>query len=539
MIAKITRGGNTGKLIAYLYGPGRANEHTDPHLVASWEGFAPDPGRTNSATATAVRKQLVNALDLRVHQAGQRAPSRHVWHCSIRAAPQDHHLTDAEWADIARRVVAVTGIAPEGDPDGCRWVAVRHADDHIHIAATTVRGDLRPARHWNDYLTADRELARIEIDYALRRVPRGDRTAASRPTRAEREKAHRAGHTGTARECLRTLIRTAVAAASSPEEFLALLAHTPDVLVELHRLPSGDIRGYKAALRGDTNAAGEPVWYAGSTLAEDLSWPRIRQRLPAASFHAPASWHRTADAIEGIPHHLHHAPDPAAQAHINALGETLDLLPLLAPPILRAQLQSAAAAFERATRSRIRAQHDQARALRTTIRALLRQPPPPRGDATFAMLVDALIIAVIAAHHWHRSRRHDQQAAAAHQTLVHLHAAYRQATEAPPLGVAHHPWPQADTHARHLHYLRRTLPAHAQQIIDDPAFPHLSAALSTAEAAGHELDRLLRQATHQRPLDNAHAPARLLIWRIQRLTASATSTRPHPTAAPRQARRHR
>lgn len=120
MIAKITRGGNTGKLIAYLYGPGRANEHTAPHLVTSWDGFAPDPGRTSSITATAVRKQLVNALDLRVHQAGQRAPSRHVWHCSIRAGPQDRHLTDTEWADIARRVVAATGIAPEGDPDGCR-----------------------------------------------------------------------------------------------------------------------------------------------------------------------------------------------------------------------------------------------------------------------------------------------------------------------------------------------------------------------------------------------------------------------------------
>ncbi|RKN52293.1 mobilization protein, partial [Streptomyces klenkii] len=224
MIAKITGGQDTGKLIAYLYGPGKANEHTDPQLVASWDGFAPDPGRSTDFNAT--KKQLVKALDLRVKQAGDRAPKRHVWHCSLRAAPEDRLLSDQEWADIARRVVHATGIAPDGDPDGCRWVAVRHAEDHIHIAATKVRGDLRPARHWNDYLTADQELASIEKEYGLRQVARGDRTAAQRPTRAEKEKAHRTGHQATARERLRVAVRTALSIATTPEEFLSILAGT-------------------------------------------------------------------------------------------------------------------------------------------------------------------------------------------------------------------------------------------------------------------------------------------------------------------------
>lgn len=227
MIAKIGSGKDTAGLIRYLYGPGRANEHTDPHLVASWDGFAPDPGRTDD-NVTATRKLLVADLDLHVKQARRlgRAPKQHVWHCSIRAAPEDRTLSDAEWATIARRVLAVAGIAPDEDPDGCRWIAVRHAADHIHIAATTVRGDLRPARHWNDYLTADKELAAVEKEYGLRQVRRGDRTAAKRPTRAEREKARRSGHATTARERLRTTARTAVAAAASPEEFLALLTTT-------------------------------------------------------------------------------------------------------------------------------------------------------------------------------------------------------------------------------------------------------------------------------------------------------------------------
>ncbi|GHF17451.1 relaxase/mobilization nuclease domain-containing protein [Streptomyces griseoluteus] len=281
MIAKIGSGKSTTGLIRYLFDTKKAKDHTDPHLVASWDGFAPDPGRADDFDAT--KKRLVADLDLRVKQARRlgRAPDRHVWHCSVRAAPGDRHLTDAEWADIARRIVAATGIAPQGDLDGCRWVAVRHADDHIHIAATKVRGDLRTARHWNDYLTADKELAAIEKEYGLQRVVRGDRTAAKRPTRAETEKARRAGTTRTSRERLRTTVRQLVSIASSMEEFLHLLGGVEGVLVDVQRFPSGDVRGYKVAVEGDTNAAGEPVWFSGAKLAPDLSYPKIRERLTA------------------------------------------------------------------------------------------------------------------------------------------------------------------------------------------------------------------------------------------------------------------
>jgi hypothetical protein len=30
-------GGDVGGLLRYLYGPGRENEHIDPHQVASWD----------------------------------------------------------------------------------------------------------------------------------------------------------------------------------------------------------------------------------------------------------------------------------------------------------------------------------------------------------------------------------------------------------------------------------------------------------------------------------------------------------------------
>ena len=37
MIGKVLRGSRVGGLLHYLYGPGRSNEHQDPHLVGSWD----------------------------------------------------------------------------------------------------------------------------------------------------------------------------------------------------------------------------------------------------------------------------------------------------------------------------------------------------------------------------------------------------------------------------------------------------------------------------------------------------------------------
>lgn len=474
MIAKISSGKDTAGLIRYLYGPGRANEHTDPHLVASFDGFAPDPGRTTDPAAT--RRRLVADIDLRVKQARRlgRAPERHVWHCSIRAATEDRLLSDAEWADIARRVVHATGIAPAGDPDGCRWVAVRHAEDHIHIAATKVRGDLRPARHWNDYLTADRELAAIEKVYGLRRVPRGDRTAAKRPTRAETEKARRTGQPSTARERLRSTVRTVIAACTSPEEFVGVLGNLDGVLVEVKYFPSGEVRGYKIALEGDTSPAGEPIWYSGSKLAPDLSFPQVRERLTATDHQAAHprqndAWREAALAAEQIHGQLGTGNDSADQAQLAAFGEALDALPFVAPAEIRPQLRRAATAFERATRSRIRAEHHHARALRGAIRAM-RTQPAPRDGAGLAMFLDAAILVVLAAARWHQLRHHAQQVTATRQALLHLHAAYGQASTTP-IAILTHRKPPTVVVERLAGLVRETVPAHAGHFSTTPPGP--------------------------------------------------------------------
>jgi hypothetical protein len=52
MVPKIRRGSRTHGVLVYLFGPGKRDEHTDAHLVGSWDGFAPDPGRDTTPNPT-------------------------------------------------------------------------------------------------------------------------------------------------------------------------------------------------------------------------------------------------------------------------------------------------------------------------------------------------------------------------------------------------------------------------------------------------------------------------------------------------------
>ena len=192
-------GANTRGLLAYLYGPGSHDEHLDPHIVA---GFAmlgmPDPGRDEHATLTELGHHLDAPVALRNSEFGKPVTD-HVWHCPVRAAPEDRHLSDTEWGEIAQRIVAAAGIAPDGDDLACRWIAVRHADDHIHILATTVREDGRRPKLHDSGIRVGNACREIEKDYGLRQLNKGDRTATRAPTQAEMHKASRLGWEQTSR----------------------------------------------------------------------------------------------------------------------------------------------------------------------------------------------------------------------------------------------------------------------------------------------------------------------------------------------------
>ncbi|QEU97451.1 mobilization protein [Streptomyces kanamyceticus] len=451
---------------------------------------------------------------------GDKAPKDTVWHCPVRAAPEDPILTDAQWDDIARRIVAAAGIAPTGDEEACRWVAVRHADDHIHIAATLVRQDGRRPERGYDQRAVQREARKIEVDYGLRRLKPGDGTGAKRPTSKEHFKAKRLGQDAATRDVLRLRVRRAVAAASEEAEFFALLEAT-GVTVRLKLGPSGDALGCNFALPSDTNDKGEPVFYAGSTLAPDLSLPKIRKSLATTSPEPAAArpgdpWHQATAATDRIPHHLTRGDDHTAQGQLVALGATLDVLPITAPAAVKAELEQAAAAFERATRSRIAADLDSTRVLRRSVQAIWRDHPSDGDGSGLAMLLDTVLTAVAYAMHWHRTHQHAQQEAAAEHALVHLQIAYAQVAEPVLAGLAQRT-PSLQMKQRFARHLQQVAPEYAERILNDAAWDALAAVLTAAEAAGHNGTAVLDQALGQRTLDDANNPARALTWRVRRL----------------------
>src|SRR6516162_5247548 len=135
VIGKVIRGRNAARLLYYLYGPGKANEHTDPHLVAGFGDPAElEPERRPDGTRDF--RRLAGLLEQPLAALDGPGYAQPVWHCAVRAAPEDRMLSDSEWAQIAADIMHRTGLAPRGqDDDAVRWVAVRHGADHIHIVA--------------------------------------------------------------------------------------------------------------------------------------------------------------------------------------------------------------------------------------------------------------------------------------------------------------------------------------------------------------------------------------------------------------------
>ncbi|WP_405937507.1 relaxase/mobilization nuclease domain-containing protein [Streptomyces sp. NBC_00726] len=537
MIAAIKPAGtNTRGLLAYLYGPGRHDEHLDPHIVT---GFAmlgmPDPGRNPDATLTQLAHHLDEPVHLRNSEFGKKITD-HVWHCPVRAAPEDRHLSDAEWADIAQRIVEAAGIAPPGDDLSCRWIAVRHADDHIHILATTVREDgRRPKLHGSGIHVGD-ACRQIETDYGLRQLKKSDRTAGRRPTQAEMHKAQRLGWEQTSADWLQDRIRAAIPHASNAEELLAYL-EADGIAIKPRRGPSGDLLGYAASRPGDLNKDGKQIFHPGGKIAPDLTLPKLKARLettaseehPTARRQRPTTpWHQATDALDTL--HQGMTDDTHAQAHITALGELIEATAQKAPDHFRPELRTAARTFARAQRSQICAENQAAHTLRRAARDVARTATGPDGSA-FAALLAALVWATIIAARWHEAKNHAHQAEAARQALHHLHTAADHAL-VPVIDnlAARQPGDQA---RRTLaHDVRAAVPDHADRILTDPAWPALATVLADAEAGGHKPHQLLKEAAAQRELTTARQPARVLITRIQH-----TSRNPAPNPRAEAARR--
>lgn len=187
VIGKVLRGGQVGGLVRYLYGPGRANEHVEPRIVAGWR----PPERLEPPTSDAgVRdfRRLVGLLREPAEASGLGPADRPVYHLVAAAAKADpvrgvgagRPLSDGEWAEIAVDLMDRTGLTRRGSVEGVRWIAVRHDQpgaEHVHIVATLATESGRRVSPRNDFYRVGEGCRAAEDRYGLRGCWSGSGTA--------------------------------------------------------------------------------------------------------------------------------------------------------------------------------------------------------------------------------------------------------------------------------------------------------------------------------------------------------------------------
>jgi hypothetical protein len=298
VIGKVCRRGtDVRRLLGYLFLEGQASnrglasDHRDAHVVAGYQdtGLLQPPRRPDGRFDV---DRLAGLLNAPVVAGGVGKDTRPVYHLAISAAKTDRLLSDREWADIAQEYLHRTGLAPRGDDQAVRWVAVRHAPEHIHVVATLVRQDGRRVFPRQDFLRSREASRAVEDRYGLTTTAPVGGTSTPETTRAEwrkhrqeTDRRHAQGRpapAGPDRQVLRARVQDAACTSRSWAEFTERLSGD-GVLVRprFSTVHPGEITGYAVALRPvgrDLDEDRQPVWFGGGKLAPELTLPRLRQR---------------------------------------------------------------------------------------------------------------------------------------------------------------------------------------------------------------------------------------------------------------------
>ncbi|GAB3267088.1 hypothetical protein GCM10027425_33750 [Alteromonas gracilis] len=323
MIVKITRGGRVPGLMAYLVGPGRANEHTDPHLVAgsdgvmAWfsddqlnhetamqvAGFVDAPRKITGTEVTVPEREFDEAAGEWVN-VGHRAA--HVWHCSLSLAPDHRPLEDAEWASIAGEFVDEMGFSDVDGKAPCRWVAINHGlskngGDHIHLMVNLVREDGTKASTHLDYKRASAIVKDLEVRHALEVVAgRHVGRSARAESKAEVYDAERRGAGETYSRRLVRKVRAHAGAAVDEADFVRR-CRAGGLMVRPRFAAGGQdvVTGFSVA---ESPPGGEAaVWRAAGKLDRALTLPRLRETWPDTPEHATAAADQWRAAWRGTP----------------------------------------------------------------------------------------------------------------------------------------------------------------------------------------------------------------------------------------------
>lgn len=369
----VTRGDRMAGLVSYLAGPGRTNEHEEPHLVAgdaalmAWH----DDAELGHDAALSIARHL----DKPRVAFGVDVPGGHVWHCSLSLRAGDKELTDGQWSDIANDfMTAMEFDNVEDSKAPTRWVAMRHGlskngNDHIHIAVNLVREDGTKASTHNDFQRAQTAARALEVKYGLEqlestkgeRATRGYSPAEQSQVQAQSERIAKRKYAehmmrvggeqpawgqldpreqharitaevrlNAPRNDLARSVRAAAGASENEAEFVRRLRRS-GVLVR-PRFADGRadvITGYSVAIR-PTNGE-RPIWYGGGQMGRDLTLPRLREGwpdTPAGATDAAAEWQAAKRGRRPVaPGREMREPDPELwQRHTEEIGQLREQL---------------------------------------------------------------------------------------------------------------------------------------------------------------------------------------------------------------------
>ena len=115
-----------------------------------------------------------------------------VWHCSLSLSPQDRHLANEEFAELARKFLQKMGLEHN------QYTVYRHTDkEHAHVHIVANRIDLSPEHKvwnaWQDVTRARQAKAELELEYQLVSTPYSPKFAQPEISRGQAEGARRMG----------------------------------------------------------------------------------------------------------------------------------------------------------------------------------------------------------------------------------------------------------------------------------------------------------------------------------------------------------
>ena len=304
MIPNVTRGGNTRGVLLYLVGPGKREEHRDPHLVAGAPETLRIAGdrlldRSDAGELARFLDEPRERFGTRVEIAERDGEGRvigsrdaHVWHCSLSLHPDEPDLPDERWAEVCEEFVVAMGFAGADARAQCRWVAIRHGEstggsDHAHIVVGLVAEDGSKASVHNDRPRAQQAARGLEERFGLRRLEARTRGTGSRGIRpgermadTRRKRDHgpqgRSPEHGS-RQTLERIVRGCATASRNESEFIrALREHGVRVRPRYAEGGQRNVVGYSVRLPGPDSGSDRAVWFGGGRLARDLTLPSLR-----------------------------------------------------------------------------------------------------------------------------------------------------------------------------------------------------------------------------------------------------------------------